>query len=91
MKLEEWDSLPKNKYMILLQKCGNENLQIDSWNGGFPKPSKDVTNLTVTVYNDNTDRVSNKSAYKDKRGRLFIKCKYAGYGTSERLFLDEFK
>ena len=91
MKLVEWDKLPKNKYMILLNKCGNENLQIDSWKGDYLKPSKDITNLTVTVYNENTDRVSDKSAYKDKQGKLYIKCKSRGYGSTERLYLNDFK
>ncbi|MPM00577.1 hypothetical protein SDC9_46804 [bioreactor metagenome] len=76
--------------MILLDRCGNENLTIDSWDGKCFKPANDITNLTVTVYNKDTDRVSDKSAYKTKDGRLYIKCK-RGYSRTQRLFLDDFK
>lgn len=91
MKLPEWDQLPKNKYIILLKKCGNDGLQIDSWKDRQYPPSKNITNMTVTVYNENTDRVSDKSVYKEKKdNKLFIKCRPCGYGKIERLFLDDF-
>ena len=92
MFLDEYNNKPKNKYMILLHQCGNSNLQLPYYNGVINyAPAKDITCLTITVYNTNTDRVSDKSAYIDKKGRLYIKCKEHGYGKTERLYLDDFK
>ncbi|MEG0898340.1 MAG: hypothetical protein RSF40_01340 [Oscillospiraceae bacterium] len=81
MYIKEWDNLPKNKYMTLLHKCGGEVVTLHN----------NITNIIVTVYNSNTDRVSDKSAYKDKEGRLYIKCRKNGYGKTELLFLDDFE
>ena len=91
MFLEDYKNKPKNKYMILLHQCGNSNLQLPSYNGVINyAPAKNITFLTVTVYNINTDRVSDKSAYVDKEGKLYIKCKEYGYGKIEKLYLDDF-
>lgn len=85
MFLVEWKNKPRNGEFILLDVSGDVN------NPVLLKPkkyyqAKDITNITCTVYNDTTDRVSDKSAYLDKNGRLYLKSKRSG-----RIYLDEFK
>ncbi len=86
MYLEEWKNKPRNGEFILLNINGDIN------NPVVLKPekkfyrAKDITNINCTVYNDVTDRVSDKSAYIDKKDRLYLKSK-----GSTRIYLDEFK
>jgi hypothetical protein len=91
MYLEEWKQKPKNKYMIMLKRCGEPTLQIDSYTGIINyRPAKDITNVTVTVYNIETDRMSDKAAYMDKSGRLYIRCSKGWGSNTERIHLDDF-
>ena len=85
MFLEKWKTKPKNNEFILLDTIGDISNPITLQPKKYYQ-AKDITNIVCTVYNDDTDRVSDKSAYIDKNGRLYLKTKGRG-----RLYLDEFK
>lgn len=88
MFLDEWKTKPKNGKYILINVWGN----VDNYKICEPKKwdtAKNKTNIIVTVYCMQTDRMSDKtvyvSRYKNKPNRLYIKT--LSYG---RLWLDEF-
>lgn len=91
MKFPEWDNLPKNKHMILLRTSGDESSAAGTWYEAGKRVSESITNLICTVYNTITDKVTDKSAYKSKEGRLYINCGAGRHGHTEKLFLDDFK
>lgn len=75
---------PTNQNYILVEVIGDINNPVlckpkENW------VSKDITNITCTVYNTETNKLSDKSAYLHKSGRLYLKSK------DGRLWLDEFK
>lgn len=85
--LSEWESKPKNGYFYLLSEQGDKSkLQApkENWVAG------NVTFGKATVYNAETDRVSDKSIYVHKSGRFYIKGG-AGYGNRKMFWLDEFE
>ena len=83
--LKEFENKPVNGNYILLDTVGDINNPIlltpkENWT------AKDVTNISCTVYNKKTDRMSTKSAYLHPRTKkLYLKSK------DGRLYLDEFK
>lgn len=83
--LKEFKDKPVNGNYILLDTVGDTNNPVlltpkENWT------AKDVTNISCTVYNTKTDRMSTKSAYlHSKTKRLYLKSK------DGRLYLDEFK
>ena len=75
---------PINGNYILVEITGNTNNPVlckpkENW------AAKDVTNITCSVYNTETDKLSTKSVYLHKSGRLYLKTHRDG-----RLWLDEF-
>lgn len=85
---EEWKNKPKCGYFYLLGTCGKPIL----WK--HHKDDHDAQNITamsVTVYNTNTQRVSDKSVYLAKDGRLYINARRSWQSKSCRIYLDEFK
>ncbi len=86
MCLEEWNNKPRNGEFILLNISGDINNPVVLNPGNHTGLAKDITNIEVTVYNCDTDRLSDKSAYIDRGGRLYLKSK-----RSARIYLDEFK
>lgn len=75
---------PVNGNYILVEIIGDINNPVlckpkENW------VAKDVTNITCSVYNTKTDRLSTKSAYLHKSDRLYLKTQKDG-----RLWLDEF-
>ncbi len=86
MCLEEWNNKPRNGEYILLNISGDINNPVVLNSEKKYGRAKDITNINCTVYNNDTDRVSDKSAYIDKNGRLYLKSK-----RSARKYLDEFK
>lgn len=85
MFLMEWEDKPRNGEFVLLNVSEDINnpvlLELKKY-----YQAKDITNIVCTVYNDVTNRVSDKFAYLDKNGRLYLKSKRSG-----RIYLDEFK
>ncbi len=83
--LKEFENKPVNGNYILLDTVGDINNPVlltpkENWT------AKDITNISCTVYNAKTDRMSTKSAYLNlKAKRLYLKSK------DGRLYLDEFK
>lgn len=75
---------PTNGNYILIETVGDINNPVlckpkENW------VAKDITNITCSIYNTKTDRLSTKSAYLHKSGRLYLKTQKDG-----RLWLDEF-
>lgn len=85
MYLEEWKDKPRNGEFILLNIVGDINNPVVLKYKKYYQ-AKDITNIICTVYNDVTDRVSDKSVYIDKNGRLYLKSK-----RRTKIYLDEFK
>lgn len=85
LMLKEFENKPKNGNYLLIKTLG------DVKNPCLLRPdpywtAKDITNISCTVYNTKTDRMSTKSAYlHPKTKRLYLKSK------DGRLYLDEFK
>lgn len=83
--LKEFKDKSVNGNYILLDTVGDINNPVlltpeENWT------AKDITNISCTVYNTRTDRMSTKSAYlHPKNKRLYLKSK------DGRLYLDEFK
>lgn len=83
--LKEFKDKSVNGNYILLDTVGDINNPVlltpeENWT------AKDITNISCTVYNTKTDRMSTKSAYlHPKNKRLYLKSK------DGRLYLDEFK
>lgn len=57
-------------------------------NNPYPQ-SKNITLNNVNVYNNITYRVSSKSLYLDKNGRLYFKGKRGWSSQTTRYFIDE--
>lgn len=75
---------PMNHNYILVETIGDINNPIlcqpkENW------IAKDITNITCTIFNTETNKLSDKSAYLHKSGRLYLKSR------DGRLWLDEFK
>lgn len=85
MRIGYYKGKPRKNHIYILNFKGNAILRP-------PKEGCQVQNKTfkrVTVYNEQTDRVSDKSVYLNKEGREYIKVKD---GSSHfQYFLDEFK
>ena len=62
------DDKLRTEHFILLEQNGDEGELQDKWYYS----AKNITNMTVTVYNMHTRMVSTKHAYKDKNGKLYI-------------------
>ncbi len=86
MYLEEWNNKPRNGEFVLLNISGDINNPVVLNPKNKTGRAKNITNIEVTVYNDDTDRVSDKSVYIDKNGGLYLKS-----NRRARVYLDEFK
>lgn len=55
--------------------------------------NKELTENKVRVYNNSTDRVSDKSLYLDKKGRLYFKGNNSYWNKSlhSKYYIDELK
>ncbi len=58
MYLEEWNNKPRNGAFILLKVSGDINNPVVLNPGNNTGLAKNITNIECTVYNDDTDRVS---------------------------------
>lgn len=87
MYLREYNQYPKNDYLIFLNSKGLENLR------EYKKyqVSGNITNKIITVYNIETDRVSDKSVYLNNDGKEFVKGKDGFGGKSKRFYIEDFK
>lgn len=78
-----FEDKPINGKYILIDTWGDINNPMLS----TPKENwvaKDITNISCTVYNIQTDRMSSKSAYLGKNNELYLKSK------DGRLYLKDF-
>ena len=79
-----FEDKPINGKYILVDTWGDINNPVlakaEKW-----YTAKDITNISCTVYNIQTDRMSSKSAYLDKNNELYLKSK------DGRLYLKDFK
>jgi hypothetical protein len=89
MYLKEYSQYPKNDYLILLNSVGEPKLQIEQKYS--IRPAKDITDKIITVYNIETDRVSDKSVYLNNDGKEFVKGKSGFGGKSKRFYIEDFK
>lgn len=77
---------PKNNCYYLLETFGDIKQPIIC---NSDTPSKFLTNIECKVYNEETDRITIKSAYLGKHQKLFLIGKIGK--QSKRLYLEDFK